>query len=302
MITRAFFSLSLLFIILSQPASAGPTRIIQTGEVVILAEDPLVSAAEEVVEIYGGLKAELEGTLGWRVDFRPTVLLIIHRKKFVEMAGTSLIVAFAVPDRKLVVIDYSQVTRHPFSLRSILKHELCHLLLHRHVEDANLPKWLDEGVSQWVSEGVAEIIMGKKQVKLRDAILSGNYIPLEALEKGFPRDEKSLVLAYEESKSLIEFIDSEFGREGILRILERLKEGDEVNVAIQKALSIGLVELEGRWHHHLRKRTTWFTYISTNLYGILFFLAALITIWGFVRAIIRKRKYEDERDDQPVDK
>ena len=70
-------------------------------------------------------------------------------------------------------------------------------------------------------------------------------------------------------------------------------------------LAIGLVhnpkvvlldELQRRWQTHLKKRITWFTYLASNLYGILFFLAGLITVAGFVRMAIKKRQYGQEEE------
>lgn len=288
---KVLFSLFILFIILFKPLYGEKTDIIQKKEVIVLFEKPLGFAAKEVADIYPRLKAELEKTLRWRLNFRPTVLLIKNRKAFQRMADSNLIVAFAIPQRKLVVIDYSKMNTYPFTLGTTLKHELCHLLLHHHVKRGNLPKWLDEGICQCVSSGIAEIIMDKKRSVLNEATLSGKYISIKDLTERFPEDEKVLLLAYEESKSLVEYIISKFGRNGILTILEHLKDGDEVDVAILKSLSISFDELERRWHNHLSKRITWFTYLGNNLYGILFFLAALITIYGFIRLLKKKRAH-----------
>lgn len=288
-------------IILLQPVSGEQTGIIETNEVIVLFEESLGPAAKEVADICPGLKGELEETLEWRLNFRPKVLLIKDRQKFQEMAGSNLFVAYALPQKRLVVIDYSRMNTGPFTLRTTLKHELCHLLLHHYIQRGNLPRWLDEGISQWVSDGMSEIIMDTKRSVLKGATLTGNYITMDQLAEGFPQDKKSLLLAYEESKSFVEYINSEFGREAVLNILKQLKNGREVELAVLKALSIPLDELERRWQSHLRKRTTWLTFLATHLYGILFFLAALITIWGFIRVLIKKRRYEDEEDDASLD-
>ena len=138
--------------------------------------------------------------------------------------------------------------------------------------------------------------MSRKGSMLDGAVLSNRLLSLRRLDKRFPRDEKSLLLAYEESKSLVEFITQEFGRKKLLDLLKHMENGDEVDVAILKSFSIPQDELQRRWHTHLKKRITWFTYLASNLYGILFFLAALITVAGFVRVAIKKRRYEDEEE------
>ena len=288
----AFF----LFITPFQTLHAENTEIIQTDQLSVLFEKPLRIAAKEIVDMYPTLRTELENTLEWTIEFKPTIVLVNDSEKFQEMTGNSLIVAYAVSQRNLIVIDHSKMNTKPFSLGSIIKHELCHLLLHDKISSVILPRWLDEGVSQWVSDGIAEIIMSRKGSILDQAVLSNKLLSLRRLDERFPRDEKSLLLAYEESKSLVEFINQAFGRKGLLDLLKHMEDGDEVDVAILKSFSIPPDELQRRWQTHLKKRITWFSYLANNLYAILFFLAALITVAGFVRVVIKKRRYGDTEE------
>jgi hypothetical protein len=289
-----FPPLFVLFIILFQTGNPQQRNVIETSEVVILFEEPLRSAAEEVADIYPGVKKELEEVLRWKLNFKPTILLLNNKDTFQKIAGSDLVVAVAIPQRNLIVIDYPKMRTRPFAIGTTLKHELCHLLLHHYIQRTNLPKWLDEGISQWVSEGIAEIIMDGRRSFLNEAILSNNYLTIDELTDGFPKDKKSLLLAYEESKSFVEYISGKFGRDAILNILKYLRDGYEVDTAVLKSLSIPLDELEKTWHSHLRTRTTWITYLTTNLYQGIFFLAALMTIYGFIRFLIKKRRYKDE--------
>ena len=273
------------------------TSILQNEEIVVLFEEPLKVAAEETAGIYPVIKAQLEKTLGWKVNFRPAVLLIKDSKTFEKMAGSNLIVAFAVPQKDLIVIDYSKMKTHPFTIEITLKHELCHLLLHDHIKGKALPSWLDEGIAQWVSGGIAEIIMDRKHATLDEAVLTGKHIRISALTRGFPKDRESLMLAYEASRSLVEYMINTYGIEEVLMALTHLKAGDETAVAISKGLSISLDELERGWHNHLKKKITWALYIINNLYEILFFFAALILVYGFIRGLMKKRAYKDEEEE-----
>lgn len=297
---KQLFVIALLLVMTSPVAFSNRvnTDIIQNEEVVIHFEKPLQNVAKVVADIYPDVKAELEKALGWKLDFRPVVVIIKDRKAFQKMAGSDLVVAFAVPGSNLIIIDYSRMDTHPFTLEVTLKHELSHLLLHYYIDSRNLPKWLNEGVSQWVSGGMAEIIMGEKKVSLRRATLSGKFISLKDLAERFPEDKEALLLAYEQSKSIVEYINREFGTSAILQILHFLKNGDEIDVAVQKSLSIPLEELEGRWQNHLREKTLWIAYLGDSLYTILFFFAALMTTYGFIMFLIKKRAYKDEDDDE----
>ncbi|MDD5722216.1 MAG: peptidase MA family metallohydrolase [Syntrophales bacterium] len=286
-----FICLILLF---PTPLRGTQRSATETDAVIVLFEEPLEIAAKEVSDIYPALREELEKTLGWRLDFKPTVLLIKDRQTFQERAGSTLFTAFAVPGQRLIVIDYSRMAADPSLLATTLKHELCHLLLHHHIQSANLPRWLDEGISQWVSGGMAGIIMDRERFVLNRAVLSGNYISIRNLVTYFPAGEVPLLTAYEESKDLIEYINRKFGRKGILDILKYLREGYAPDRAIHRSLSISLAELESKWVKDLGKRATWFTYLVVHLYQTLFFLGALLTVFGFIRARIRKRNYQDD--------
>jgi hypothetical protein len=295
MARKELFLLVIFFVLFHPSLHAEQASVIQTDEIVVVFEEPLRFVANEAVNIFPTIKSDLESSLNWTLDFRPTLVLTTNRERFEEMTGSGVVVAYAVPQRKLMVIDYTKMNTAPFSLGTIMKHELCHLFLHNRVKNGRLPRWLDEGISQLASDGIAEIMMSRKGSILDKAVLSNKLLSMKRLSQSFPRDKESLLLSYEESKSFVEFINHEFGRERILDLLGHLQEGSEIDGAVLKSFSIPFDELERRWHTHLRKKITWFTYLANNLYTILFFLAALITIAGFVRMMIKKRRYgEDE--------
>lgn len=281
------------FFLLVKPLQPSETGVIQTQDVDILFDGQLRLAAEEAAKMYPAIKRELENVLGWDVRFRPTILLMKGGRAFQRMAGNDLIVAFAVPNRGLIVIDYSKMRIDPFTLDETIKHELCHLLLHKHIKGGDLPRWLDEGVAQWISGGLPDIIM-KKNVFLDEEILSGRYLRIEALKDRFPKNSRALILAYAESKSLIDYIISKYGSQGIIRLLNHLKDGEPIDSAVIKSYSISLHELEKRWHDQLKKRATWIAFLINNLYEILFFIAGLLGIVGFIRVFIKKRSYRDK--------
>jgi hypothetical protein len=283
-----------LLAILSQPLHAQGRSVIKTGQVVVVYEESLRGAAEVVADGYDALRLDLETIFGWKLDFVPTVVLIRERDEFQQITGTNIVVAIAVPDKDLIVIDHSRMHMHPFSLGTTLKHELCHLLLHHAIQGENLPAWLDEGVAQWASGGPAEIVKGGRESILKAAALANSQIALSSLNKGFPPDLESLVLAYEESKSLVEYMVSEFGTTSMLNLLQHLKDGDGVESAALKSLGVSMADLERRWHDHLRTGKFWLPYVTSNFSLILFFVAALLTIGGFVRLVIKKRRYRDD--------
>lgn len=272
-------------------------RTIQTKDFTVSYEERLANVASEVAQVYPVVSQELVETLKWETDFRPKIILTGDRDAFRKIVGIDIITAFALPGRDLIVIDTSRVYTKPFTLRSTLKHELCHLLLHHNIDSRLLPRWIDEGVCQWASGGVAELMADDGGRILTKAAVSDRLISIRELAR-FPIDEPSLILAYEESKNIVEYIVRDFGKIELMQILENLKEGDTISESVQKSLGLTLSELESKWHSSLKRKYTWFAYLSANLYTIIFALAALITVYGFIRLIQKKRAYKDDDEEE----
>ena len=145
---------------------------------------------------------------------------------------------------------------------------------------------------------MADIVTGSRRSVLTEATLGKRLMSLRSLSDVFPGDRDALLLAYEESKSLVAYIVREYGVDGLLEVLDEMSRGRGWEEAVFKALSVSPGELEAAWHHDLRKRLTWFTYLMNNLYEILFFFGALVMVAGFARRWWKKRRYyrEDEED------
>ncbi len=272
---------------------------LDTTEAAFFSEPGLRNEARELGSLYPLVRADLEATLGLRVDFRPSVILVSDRDAFEQVTQSLMIVAYAVPEKMLMVIDYPRSSTDPFTARTILKHELCHLLLHRHI--SSLPRWLDEGVCQWASDGYGELFSERREVSLRWASISGGILPLSALERSFPRDEHGLVLAYEQSRSIIDYVAARYGANGISNILTAMKHGRSVQEATDLALGIPLTELERDWRQSLRTWAAFLAFLAGNIYSILFFLAALFTLAGYARYRIRRKRLMDGEEDTPAE-
>jgi hypothetical protein len=292
-----FCILTLLFLLVSTPLWSRPFSMLETDKVIVYFQEPLAPVAREVTRIFPKIEGELESTLSWKIDFKPNVLLVPDRETFSMMAESSLFVAYALPGKLLIVIDCSRMNQDPFTLAVTLKHELCHLLLHSTIQRPNLPLWLDEGVCQWASGGFTELVTGRGASSLTWAALSGSFITLDALSSRFPEDEQGITLAYEESRSIVSFIVAGFGRNGILNILQALRDGHTMKDAVPVSLGITLEDLEKRWQGSQNNWLVLITSIMGNLYTILFIGAALLTIAVYLRVLVRKRRFRDEEPD-----
>jgi len=291
--------ISLLVLLSAWTASAqAEENILENAQVAVQFEEQLRSAAKEVLSIYPAVRAELERTLGPDPKLRPVVRLMRTRDSFRKLVDNDLVVALAVPARNLIVIDYSRMNIHPLTLETTLKHELCHLQLHHRLREGNLPRWLDEGICQWVTGGTAEIVTDTSRSALKEAVLSNRFLSIDAMTANFPSGGRELLLAYEESESIVEYIGKEFGPSAVMDLLNQLSEGNDLDGAVEKALGVTLPELERKWRSHLVQKSSWIAYLSGSLYELLFLLAAIVTVCGFVRVMRRKRDYKDEEDEE----
>lgn len=292
-----FSSVTVFLVALLIGPSYAERQTLVDERVTVSYDGPLQNAAIEVLKVYPAIRAELLNDLGWwSTDFRPEIILIKDSASFRRFTDSSLIAAIAIPQKDLIVVDYSRMNIHPFTLGTTLKHELCHLELHHHIAERNLPRWLDEGICQWITGGLAEIMTDGTYSILREAALSKRVISFEELAERFPNEGRDLLLAYEESRSIVEYIQKEFSVSGVRSILEYLSRNDNLQDAVQKSLLISLDELEDRWRLSITEKTLWFSYISNNFYEILFLFAALITIYGFFRTLKKKKEYRDEAE------
>lgn len=262
---------------------------------------PLKNAAGEVLRILPAAESELVQALGWQTAFRPQIVLLKDHASFRKVSGSDLVTALAMPREGIILIDYSKMGSHPFTLDVTLKHELCHLALHQAIAQERLPRWFDEGICQWVTGGFGELINDSSRSHLREAVLARRLLSMEGLAAGFSSDGRDLLLAYEESRSIIDYIKKKFGAEGLRKILEQLRRGDDLEKAVSNSLSVSLEELEKQWKKSLSPGNAWVFYLRDYLYELLFLAAALLTIYGFFRVMKKKREYKDEEADEETE-
>ncbi len=295
---RRIIPFLLLIFVLCESAHSQDFDSLKSGPVTIRYEKDLKGAAISIFELLPSVKNEIHQKLTMEINFTFEIVLLKSQNLFLKLARNNNISAFAIPEKNLIVINYSQMKMHPLHLKLTIMHELSHLVMHRYVEENRLPKWLDEGIAQWISGGIYEIVNYGETDILRKAFLSKTLLRFSEMENHFPSDKRGLVLAYQQSRSLIEYIEKKYGRGGLLTILFLLNQGNGSDHAIRESLSVDMKKLEHDWRNSLKAKYSWLTYFSNNIYWILFVFCALLTTYGFIKLKIRIKNYSDEEDDQ----
>ncbi len=294
--TLCILSLAEWFLLVSGSLGAEEHIYFQDENLTISGEGHLDPEAKYLWQIYPKAKMDIENILGWRLLSKPTVLLIGNKDIFERLSGSSFVSAFAVPSEHLIVVHVSAITSKPSILNETFKHELCHLLLHEHIRKQTIPKWLDEGVYQWISGTLGEVLVGGGATISR-IDMAQHLIPLRRLTATFPKDRDSLLLAYNESHDFVGYVTDHYGTGSLRDILNYLKKGAGVDLAVSKALSRPFQDVQEEWIEDMRSRSEWLIWSSQHLYEILFFAAAVLTILAAVRLRIKKTRDMEQEDD-----
>ncbi|MCC6544724.1 MAG: hypothetical protein IT392_09515 [Nitrospirae bacterium] len=284
-----------LIILFSIPAHSVEFEIIQTHEVTIKYEKGLRGVSNEISSLIPILKGEIHKSTGLHFDFPFDIIIYRDRTTFRRLVNNDIIAAFAIPGKNLIVLDYSQFRYDPLTLKLIIMHEMCHLILHKNIAGNNLPRWFDEGLSQWVSSGINEIVYPRSTDALKKAMLNDNLLPFSEISEDLPFDPADLILSYEQGKSMVDYIGQRYGAKSIKGIISRLSSGVGFNDAVRDELGSEFTNIEKKWRRDKGKHQyIWLAYISDHIYLILFFMAAFLTIFGYVRLKKRMRDYQDD--------
>jgi hypothetical protein len=177
----------------------------------------------------------------------------------------------------------------------IFKHEFAHIVLEQALEKrGGAPRWLSEGFSmyqakQWTLHGQRII----EETTLRD-----NFIPLAMLTTAFPADEEAARIAYAQSFSLVAFMLNDYGKPIFHKFIDNLRKGMNTNTALSYSAGVNLKRLELEWQASLKKRHSWFSYL-TNI-GLLWFVLSVtfVVIYLIKRQKMKRiqERWEEEEE------
>jgi tetratricopeptide (TPR) repeat protein len=134
-------------------------------------------------------------------------------------------------------------------MASVLRHELTHSFVAQ-ITHGRAPVWLNEGIAE-LEQGLTTSAFGPRLAAL---YMSGRQVPLNQLEgefQGYSTAEASV--AYAESLAAVEYIRATYGLSDVARLLQRLGEGQSVEMALRSTVHAGYAELEGEITSYLKK-------------------------------------------------
>ena len=141
---------------------------------------------------------------------------------------------------------------HPVNWESVLWHEFCHVVTLQLTKN-KMPRWLSEGISVY-EETQADPSRGMAMSpRYRAMILGEDLVPVGGLSAAFlsPKTPEHLQFAYLESAMVVEFIVGRYGIDHLRGVLRDLRDGAEINTALEKNVA-PLATLEKEFAAHAR--------------------------------------------------
>ncbi len=139
-------------------------------------------------------------------------------------------------------------------IKDVIPHEIAHLFFYQQINSnlSSWPSWLDEGFAQYYE--INDKAPGLARV--RTAASNDNLTPLNWLYGSFGHDIEEVRLAYDQSLSTILFIHETWGVEGLQSLIDSIRNGARISLALQGAFDLTLEEFEAEWRTWLGVPTT----------------------------------------------
>ncbi|MFT7580194.1 MAG: hypothetical protein ACI9MR_001861 [Myxococcota bacterium] len=166
-----------------------------------------------------------------------------------------------------------------FTLRETFDHELSHILLHEVAADGRLPRWFSEGVAIWQS---GEGVLGRLETA-HLAALTGNLLPMEAIDRRFPNQGATVSLAYAQSALFTRHLMQRYGAVRVLSLARAIGAGQTFEAAFATSLGAPVSDVFEAWSDGLEGRSTIWVLFSNEgffwvLMAFLFIFAAIVQL------------------------
>jgi hypothetical protein len=124
-------------------------------------------------------------------------------------------------------------------LARVLRHELAHSFIDQ-VSQGRCPQWLHEGIAQMLEPRAVN-----GGATLSQLFKADREIPLNSLETGFQMlSSAQAELAYAESLATVAYIRDHYGMSDVLRILDKLGQGESVESALRSTIHCDYRQLQ----------------------------------------------------------
>lgn len=259
--------------------TASGTMARPSPDLLIEAPPTLSGVADEVRAIGGGDFSGallLTGLMGFSSPIR-VVLAPVDSP--VSRQTPAWVSGFAVGDSRTIVLFPDRVSRYPDdSLRTLVHHEVAHVLVAEAARDRPVPRWFNEGVATVAARewGIED------RARYAAAVVGRGPRTADALDQGFADGGRRVTRSYALSGAFVRWIRAEYGEFVTARILELLGRDMPFREAFVRATGDTLERAE---HRFFVREALWHTWVP--------FLTSTGVLWAAITALaivaIRRR-------------
>lgn len=191
--------------------------------------------------------------------------------------------------------------RPPGDLRSVVDHELVHILLHQHSGDGadHVPRWFHEGLAQELSGAT---YLGMKETDIAIPARVQRLLRFRDLRTGFPDGDYPLRLAYGQSFSYVAFLNRKFGLKTLLRAAALADADQWFRGGFLTTTGGALIHQEELWLDYLENDSgALWRRMRTDCFSYLMIPGTVLLIWATRRALLRDRRSKRRLEQDEID-
>lgn len=257
-------------------------------ELVVEAPPGLEAVAEEVRTIGGGDFTgvlHLTGVTGFTAPIR----VILEPESGALARNTpSWVSGFADGREATIVLFPARVRSYPDrNLRTLVHHEVAHVLVAQAAGGRPVPRWFNEGVAtvaarEWGLEDRARFAV---------AVVGGRPHSTRDLDAGFAGSGPEVARAYALSAAFVRFMQHEYGSASPATVLSGLARGLDFDTAFFHATGVGLPRAEKRFFEDEAFWNTWVPFLTST--GALWMAITVLALIAFQRRRARNRRLHE---------
>ncbi len=168
-----------------------------------------------------------------------------HLQDSLTYEAASWTVGKASPDLGVVLVSIPPGIDQLVEMERQIPHEIMHILMYTIVKEkySAVPIWMNEGLAS-----LAETRPNPDyQRALKNAVKDNSLAPISTLCASFPQDASDAFLAYAQSASFVQFLQSKFGNNGLLELVNAYKDSYSCEEGVQASTGNSLSQLDYRW-------------------------------------------------------
>ena len=166
--------------------------------------------------------------------------------------------------RRIVIQNPKHIALAKLQLVQVLRHEIAHVLFGQCTRKAvkEIPLWFIEGIAIYLAD---EWVPSRHETLLKH-IFSKSILPLQELERGFPRSQAGADLAYAQSQDALRWLVEIKGRDVLFALIAELHAGSTFSTAFETVVGWDLATYDTLWRESLEERYQWASLFSNTYF------------------------------------